>query len=86
MFSLFCDYYETNTFDYVMCYICYVIIVLKSLFLVSKVIKWQLLRQKTCSVRLTLLRMMEVEHFISEGAHKPNVLRFWVKVWCLNHL
>ena len=33
-----------------------------------------------------LLRMVEVEHFISEKTHKPNTLTFWVKVWCPTHL
>ncbi|PNX87173.1 hypothetical protein L195_g043259 [Trifolium pratense] len=29
---------------------------------------------------LTLFRKVEVEHFISEMTHKPNTLRFWVRV------
>jgi hypothetical protein len=32
------------------------------------------------SKSLTLLRTVEVEHFISEKTHKPNTLKFWVKV------
>jgi hypothetical protein len=35
---------------------------------------------------LTLLRNVEVEHFISEMTHKLNTLKFWVKVWCPTHL
>jgi thiol-disulfide isomerase/thioredoxin len=31
---------------------------------------------------LTLDRIVDVEHFISERTHEPNVLRFWVKMWC----
>jgi hypothetical protein len=35
---------------------------------------------------LTLDRIVNVEHFISERTHEPNVLRFWVKMWCSTHL
>jgi hypothetical protein len=28
----------------------------------------------------TLLRKVEVEYFISKMTHKPNTLRFWVKM------
>jgi len=28
---------------------------------------------------------MEVEHFINEMSHKPNVLRFWIKIQYLTH-
>jgi hypothetical protein len=34
-----------------------------------------------CEVRnLTLSRKVEVKYFINETAHKPNILRFWVRV------
>jgi transposase len=34
----------------------------------------------------TLLKKLEVEHFISEKTHKYNVLRFLVKILCPTHL
>jgi hypothetical protein len=34
----------------------------------------------------TLLRMVEVEHFINERTHILNTLRFWVNVWCPTRL
>jgi hypothetical protein len=33
-----------------------------------------------------LFRKVEVKHFISEMTHKPNVLRFWIKMLCPTHL
>jgi hypothetical protein len=36
-----------------------------------------------CELSPTLLRKVEVEHFISRKTHKLNALRFWVRVWCL---
>jgi hypothetical protein len=38
------------------------------------------------ALSLTLFRKVNVEHFIGENIHKPNVLRFWVKMWCPTHL
>jgi hypothetical protein len=35
---------------------------------------------------LTLLEKVEIEYFINEKIHKHNVLRFWVKIWCLTHV
>lgn len=35
---------------------------------------------------LTLLRKVEVDHFISKRTHTYIVLRFYVKVWWLSHL
>jgi hypothetical protein len=34
----------------------------------------------------TLLRKMEVEHFISKRTHTPITLMFLVNMWCLSHL
>jgi hypothetical protein len=35
---------------------------------------------------ITLVKRVEVEHFICEITHKPDSLRFWVKMWCQSHL
>jgi hypothetical protein len=35
-----------------------------------------------CELSPTLLKKVEVEHFISRKTHKLNTLRFWVRVWC----
>ncbi|GAU41469.1 hypothetical protein TSUD_237190 [Trifolium subterraneum] len=39
-----------------------------------------------CELSPTSGETMNVERFISEMTHKPNALRFWVKVWCPTHL
>jgi hypothetical protein len=45
-----------------------------------------LLWQVQGELSLILLKKVEVEHFINEMIHKPNVLRFWAKVRCSTHL
>jgi hypothetical protein len=49
-------------------------------------LRGRLLWQVWGELSSTLLRKLKVWHFICVRNHKPNVLRFWVKMWCLTHL